>query len=129
MRQCWQKNETPEYTSVCLLVDKEEIGSVGATGMQSRFFENTAAEADGSSMGSIFRTCTASCIAEFPMYYPLMSVRHLIRIIRLLWKRKMQHILEKELYLINIPVPEESQVLMMPVQNILAKLRAVMDDA
>jgi aspartyl aminopeptidase len=33
-----------EYTSVCLLVDKEEIGSVGATGMQSRFFENTVAE-------------------------------------------------------------------------------------
>ena len=34
----------PEYTSVCLLVDKEEIGSVGATGMQSRFFENMVAE-------------------------------------------------------------------------------------
>lgn len=33
-----------EYTSVCLLVDKEEIGSVGATGMESRFFENTTAE-------------------------------------------------------------------------------------
>ena len=31
-------------TAVCLLVDKEEIGSVGATGMQSRFFENTVAE-------------------------------------------------------------------------------------
>ncbi len=28
-----------ERTAVCLLVDKEEIGSVGATGMQSRFFE------------------------------------------------------------------------------------------
>ncbi len=36
--------ETPKRTSVCLLVDKEEIGSVGASGMQSRFFENTAAE-------------------------------------------------------------------------------------
>ena len=34
----------PEYTSVCLLVDKEEIGSVGATGAQSKFFENTVAE-------------------------------------------------------------------------------------
>lgn len=33
-----------KYTSVCLLVDKEEIGSVGATGMQSKFFENTTAE-------------------------------------------------------------------------------------
>ncbi len=33
-----------ERTSCCLLVDKEEIGSVGATGMQSMFFENTVAE-------------------------------------------------------------------------------------
>ena len=38
------QTETKEKTSVCLLVDKEEIGSVGATGMQSRFFENTVAE-------------------------------------------------------------------------------------
>lgn len=29
-----------EYTSCCILVDKEEIGSVGATGAQSLFFEN-----------------------------------------------------------------------------------------
>ncbi|MCD7865398.1 MAG: aminopeptidase [Clostridiales bacterium] len=36
--------DVPERTSACLLVDKEEIGSVGATGMQSRFFENTTAE-------------------------------------------------------------------------------------
>ena len=34
----------PDKTCVTLLVDKEEIGSVGATGMQSRFFENTVAE-------------------------------------------------------------------------------------
>ena len=34
----------PEYTSICLLTDKEEIGSVGAPGMHSRFFENTLAE-------------------------------------------------------------------------------------
>ena len=33
-----------EYTACCILVDKEEIGSVGATGMQSLFFENTIAE-------------------------------------------------------------------------------------
>lgn len=36
--------EAPKRTLACLLVDKEEIGSVGATGMQSRFFENTVAE-------------------------------------------------------------------------------------
>ena len=32
--------EEPEYTTCCILVDKEEIGSVGATGAQSVFFEN-----------------------------------------------------------------------------------------
>ncbi len=31
-------------TACCILVDKEEIGSMGATGMQSRFFENAVAE-------------------------------------------------------------------------------------
>lgn len=36
--------EDVDKTSCCLLVDKEEIGSVGATGMQSRFFENTLSE-------------------------------------------------------------------------------------
>ena len=36
--------ENAEYTTCCLLVDKEEIGSVGATGMRSRNFENTVAE-------------------------------------------------------------------------------------
>ncbi len=34
----------PARTAVCLLVDKEEIGSVGATGAHSRFFENAVAE-------------------------------------------------------------------------------------
>ncbi len=36
--------EDTEYTTCCLLVDKEEIGSVGATGMRSQVFENTVAE-------------------------------------------------------------------------------------
>ena len=36
--------EKVEYTSCVILVDKEEIGSVGATGAQSLFFENTIAD-------------------------------------------------------------------------------------
>ena len=36
--------ERVEKTACCILVDKEEIGSVGATGMHSRFFENMVAE-------------------------------------------------------------------------------------
>ena len=38
------RSENPEYTSCCLLTDKEEIGSVGATGAHSHFFENATAE-------------------------------------------------------------------------------------
>ncbi|ORU00445.1 putative M18-family aminopeptidase 1 [Anaerovibrio sp. JC8] len=50
-------------TACCLLVDKEEIGSVGATGMQSRFFENTVAEllhALGGYSGISLRRCLAN---------------------------------------------------------------------
>ena len=56
--------ETPAYTACCLLVDKEEIGSVGATGMQSRFFENTTAELmnlAGQYSELALRRCLSSC--------------------------------------------------------------------
>ncbi|MFQ9749020.1 MAG: hypothetical protein ACLRYY_08985 [Anaerobutyricum soehngenii] len=43
LRPRWRQRHA-DRTSCCLLVDKEEIGSVGATGMQSMFFENTVAE-------------------------------------------------------------------------------------
>jgi aspartyl aminopeptidase len=36
--------DKPQYTAVLLLVDKEEVGSMGSTGMKSHFFENTVAE-------------------------------------------------------------------------------------
>lgn len=38
------KIEKPKKTCVTLLVDKEEVGSIGATGMHSKFFENTVSE-------------------------------------------------------------------------------------
>lgn len=37
-------DEIPQRTSCCMFVDKEEIGSVGATGMRARYFENAVAE-------------------------------------------------------------------------------------
>ncbi len=37
-------DETPEHTCCCVLADKEEIGSVGATGMGAKYFENAVAE-------------------------------------------------------------------------------------
>ncbi len=36
--------KNPEKTTVGIFVDKEEIGSVGASGMKSKYFENTLAE-------------------------------------------------------------------------------------
>lgn len=36
--------ESVQRTAICLLVDKEEVGSIGATGQHSKFFENTLAE-------------------------------------------------------------------------------------
>ncbi len=36
--------ETPDATCCCILADKEEIGSVGATGMRAHYFENAMAE-------------------------------------------------------------------------------------
>lgn len=51
-------------TACCLLVDKEEIGSVGATGMQSRFFENAVAEVLnllGQYNDLTLRRCLANC--------------------------------------------------------------------
>ncbi len=44
LRALLDLDQTPEYTSIVLLCDKEEIGSVGATGMDSTFFENSVAE-------------------------------------------------------------------------------------
>ncbi|MBQ9700708.1 MAG: aminopeptidase [Lachnospiraceae bacterium] len=58
--------ESPEKTSCCLLVDKEEIGSVGATGMQSKFFENTMAEILDR-MGNFSELTLRRCLANSRM--------------------------------------------------------------
>ena len=58
--------ETPKRTSCCLLTDKEEIGSVGATGMQSHFFENTMAEIL-SLMGKQSELALRRCLANSSM--------------------------------------------------------------
>ena len=42
--QAMLDSDVTDRTMCCILVDKEEIGSVGATGMQSHFFENAVAE-------------------------------------------------------------------------------------
>ena len=81
-----EMKETPKRTGCCLLVDKEEIGSVGATGMHSRFFENTVAElvalTEGESELKVRSTLMNSrmlssdvCAAYDPMYAEVFEKR------------------------------------------------------
>ena len=72
--------ESPERTTCCILVDKEEIGSVGATGMQSQFFADMVGElvalTDGESALKTKRALRNSCMlssdvsAGFDPLYP-----------------------------------------------------------
>ncbi len=55
-----------EKTTCCLLTDKEEIGSVGATGMQSKFFENTVVELMNA-MGEYSEIAVRRCLAASSM--------------------------------------------------------------
>ena len=51
-------------TTCCLLVDKEEIGSVGATGMDSNLFENMTAEIISLTDGQYSDLSLRRCLAE-----------------------------------------------------------------
>ncbi|MBE5945668.1 MAG: aminopeptidase [Lachnospiraceae bacterium] len=55
-----------EKTTCCLLTDKEEIGSVGATGMRSMFFENTVAEIMNA-LGEFNELSLRRCLAKSSM--------------------------------------------------------------
>ncbi|MBQ4382036.1 MAG: aminopeptidase, partial [Oscillospiraceae bacterium] len=73
------ETEEPEFTAVCLLADKEEIGSVGVTGMQSHAFENFMEDLCRND-GSILRHCfdksfcvSADVTNAFDPLYPEVS--------------------------------------------------------
>ena len=61
-----QEDKPLKRTSCCLLVDKEEIGSVGATGMQAHFFENVVAELIALPQGESF-LATRRCLRNSKM--------------------------------------------------------------
>ncbi len=56
--------KNPKKTAVCLLVDKEEIGSLGNTGMQSRFFENNLARVCDKLNGSYSELVLRNCLSN-----------------------------------------------------------------
>ena len=79
------ETEAPKKTCVGLFVDKEEVGSIGATGMTSKFFENTVAEvmelAEGYTSLKLRRALanskmlSADVLAAFDPLYPSVCER------------------------------------------------------
>lgn len=104
-------------TGCCLLVDKEEIGSVGATGMHSRFFENTVAEliavTEGESELKVRRALSNSKMLSSDVsaaFDPMFAEA---------FEKRSSAFLQMELRLINLQAAEENQVLTMQTANIL----------
>ena len=56
--------ERCDKTAICLLVDKEEIGSMGNTGMQARFFENILAEIYNLTTGQYSELIVKRCLSH-----------------------------------------------------------------
>ena len=56
--------DNPEKTAVCLLADKEEIGSMGNTGMQAEYFEYTISTMINSQVGSFNELMLRKCFAN-----------------------------------------------------------------
>lgn len=76
LRALLDQSQTPEYTAVVLLCDKEEIGSVGATGMDSKFFENTVAELLAGSAQPASELMLRRCLENSKMLSADVSVLH-----------------------------------------------------
>ena len=114
-----------DYTSVCLLVDKEEIGSVGATGMHSSFFTDMVAELcalEGNDSAVYLRrvlsnskVLSSDVSAAFDPNYPSVL------------EKKIRHTWVEVLYLTNIQVQEEKLAQTMPIAEYVAWIRKVME--
>ena len=56
--------DNPEKTAVCLLADKEEIGSMGNTGMQAEYFEHAISAMINSQTGNYNELMLRKCFAN-----------------------------------------------------------------
>ena len=109
--------EDVEKTTCCLLTDKEEIGSVGATGMQSHFFENTVAEIMNA-MGC-YNELASEDVWHPPECYPLTYLQVMIQPLQVHLTRRMRLSLVKVWYLTSLQEQEANPVPMMQMQSIL----------
>lgn len=107
--------EAPEKTSCCLLVDKEEIGSVGApvcSLISSRTPWQSCLHLQAREQNWPFEDALLP-----PECSLLMSAQHLIRYMQQHLRRKMQPSSEKVSSSTNLPVPAEKAVPTMPMQS------------
>jgi len=108
--------ENPESTCLAVFADKEEVGSMGNTGLQSHFMENAVAEllALTGNEGDIY---VRRALANSKLLSADVNGAY-DRFIRMLMTRLTHRFLAKELYLPNIQVREERVVLTMPMLNL-----------
>mgnify|MGYP000641624733 CR=1 FL=1 len=111
--------ENTEYTTCCLLVDKEEIGSVGATGMRSRVFENTVAEVL-SVCGQYSDLALRRCLANSKMLSSDVSAAF-DPVFASAYEKKNAAYFDAVWYLTNLPVPAENREVMMQMPNLWHK--------
>jgi aspartyl aminopeptidase len=71
-----ESGKQPEFTSMVLLCDKEEIGSVGATGMNSMLFENAVAELMALQSAGATELQLRRCLAQSAMISADVNVLH-----------------------------------------------------
>ena len=116
-----------ELTCCCILADKEETGSRGATGMHSRFFENTVADLlekleiqqDKVQNGNaVQKSGDWGIFCRIRRCFPRMSAPHMIRYMRPILKRKMPRIFRRALCSANTAGAEERQEETTPAPNI-----------
>lgn len=104
-------------TACCILVDKEEIGSVGATGMQSKFLK-IPSQSSWRSAERIQSLHSAGVLRIVTCFPPTFQAR-MIRVMRAASIKRMLRFSGTVWCLTNLRVPEGNQVRMMPMRNIL----------
>lgn len=105
-----------DRSAVCLLVDKEEVGSIGATGMESKFFENMVAEVMNC-MGDYSELKVRRALANSRMLSSDVSAAFDPNYASVMEPKNSAY-MGKVSSLINIPAHVEKVAVMMQMQNI-----------
>ena len=114
LRAILDLDETPDYTAVAVLTDKEETGSDGNTGLNSSYMKYFIADLARLWFGMFFQNQSAS---------PPMSMRHLTRPSRLRSRQETLLILTEASLSRSIRVQEARAAPRTQVQNLSARLR------